>query len=264
MKQKSNYFNTAVSAIRPSTLNKMLNYSTGKNIKVAVVDSGWNYSLNDFRVVKGIGFASRQSEFELCTSNDYNDKIGHGTAVTDIILQIAPDVSIHPIRVFDKKLETSISILVEAVKWSIKNKMDIINFSLGTLEKEHLEPLYKICEIAHLNNIIIVASKSNSNEWSYPAIFENSIGVASNNFQSCFDYQFLKDEAIECVSKGYQQWALWKDGERKYLSGNSFAAPNITGIVALLLELNPKATLEEIRKSLMKFAIKNKKATHLK
>ncbi len=255
LKQKSYFFNAAVSVIRPSTLNKKLNYSTGKNIKVAVVDSGWIYSLNDFRVGKGIGLASRLNEFELGISEDTDDKIGHGTAVADIILQIAPDVSIHPIRVFDKKLETSISILVEAIKWSIKNKMNIINFSLGTLEKEHLEPLYKICEIAYLNNIIIVASKSNSNEWSYPAIFENSIGVASNNFQSCFDYQFLKDEAIECVSKGYQQWALWKDGEREYLSGNSFAAPNITGIVALFLECNPKATLEEIRKLLEKFSL---------
>ncbi len=248
------FFHSTICAFRTTDINKQFHYSTGKNVKVCVIDSGWNNLLLDSRIKQGIGLASRRNEFELDISKDTDDKIGHGTAVTDIILQIAPDVSIYPIRVFDKKLETSISILVEAVKWSIKNKMNIINFSLGTLEKEHLEPLYKICEIAYLNSIIIVASKSNSNEWSYPAIFENSIGVAYDDFESCFDYRFLKDEAIECVSKGYKRWALWNNREREYLSGNSFAAPNITGIIALLLENYPHAKLEEIRKLLEKFS----------
>ncbi|PIQ09562.1 MAG: hypothetical protein COW71_05895 [Ignavibacteriales bacterium CG18_big_fil_WC_8_21_14_2_50_31_20] len=255
MNEKLEYYNGSFCTIKPNHLKERFGSATGKNIKVAVVDSGWDYSQNDLRIMQGVGLISDKNGFELIFSNDYNDRIGHGTAVTDLILQLAPDVSILPIRVFGSRLETSPDILVKAISWSIKKEVNIINLSLGTLLSEAIEPLYKICEIARRKNIIIVASKSNSDDWSYPAIFENSIGVASGDFENQFDYKYFNEEAIECIAKGYNQYVLWQGNKREYLSGNSFAAPNITGIISLILEKYPNISLENIRTFLLEYSI---------
>ncbi len=254
MNEEQKYFDGTFCSIPPIFFKKELGSVTGKKVKVAVIDSGWKCSCIDSRIHHGIGMVSRKDELELALSEDFNDRIGHGTAITDLILQIAPDVSIFPVRVFGDRLETSIDILVEAVKWSIRNDINIINLSLGTLIKDALIPLYKICEIARRKGIVIVSSNSNSDNWSYPAIFENSIGVTSAYFSNPFYYIFNNNEAIECIAKGQNQFALWLDNERRYLSGNSYATPNITGIISLFIEKFPNISLEKIRHLLLSFS----------
>ncbi len=253
--KKLRYFDGAFCLFRNNLINTKFGHCTGKKVKVCVIDSGWNKELKDTRIKEGISFIDSSLEFKLNISENYHDNIGHGTSITDLILQIAPDIQIIHAKVFEDKLETSIEILIESIKWAIDKKVNIINLSLGSEKKYHIKPLYKICEIAKEKNIIIVASNSNTQKYNYPAIFENSIGVGSYQ-TDIFNYYYMEDSAIECLAKGYNQYAMTKNGKRELLSGNSYATPVITGIIALLFEKHQISNIYQLRTLLKEYSKK--------
>lgn len=240
---------------RPQWVIDELQAPTGQGVRVGVIDSGWDRSLADPRIKKGIGFVDPIEELTLKQSEDDHDRIGHGTACADLILQIAPSAEIFPLRVFGHRLETSVPLLVAAINWAIAHRLQIVNLSLGTHLAEAVRPLYVACELARRNDLLIVAAAHLSKAESFPSIFENVISVTAGNFFNPFDYYYQKNEATECIAKGGEQMVLWLGGQRVPRQGTSFAAPHISGIVALFLERYPHARLEDIRELLAKYAI---------
>ena len=252
MINKTYYFEGSFCGIRLGNIGENIRSSTGKGVKIGVIDSGWDRSLIDCRVRKGIGLVDPEDELLLKVSSDDNDLNGHGTACTEIILRIAPDSSIYPIKVFGKNIETSPNILIEGINRAIKRKLKILSISLGTLRPEVLKPLYKICEIARRKKMILVSAKSNVDISSFPAVFENVIGVESGNIENIFKYEILKNEGIECKAMGEFDNVCTLSGKRIKLSGNSLACAVMTGIIALHLQISPNANLNGIRKLLQK------------
>jgi subtilisin family serine protease len=247
MNEEFIYFHGSFCEIRPPKLVEKLGQATGKNVKIGVLDSGWDRSLVDSRINKGVGLTSPRDELSLEFSEDDNDQNGHGTSCSELILRIAPDSELYPIKVFGEEIETSIDIIVEGIKWGIQYNMKILNLSLGTILPAALAPLYNICEIARRKGMIIISSKSNTEEWSYPAIFENAIGVELGTFENIFDFEFKIEEAIECKAKGFYNDLLMLKGYRVPSGGNSCATPVITGLIALIIEKNPTYNLDDIR-----------------
>lgn len=242
-------------APRPAWVDEALGSPTGEGVRVGVIDSGWDRTLGDPRVVPGVGLVDPADELALGRDDDDHDRNGHGTACADLILRIAPQAEIVPIRVFGHELETSPSVLQAGLRWAVEQELDVVNVSLGTLLEETLRPLYAICEAARRQGTLIVAAGHNASDWSYPAIFENVIGVAAGRFDSVFDYQYRPDDAMECVAWGVEARVLDLGGGRVTRSGTSFAAPNIAGIVTLIRHRHPRATIEEVREMLAKFAL---------
>lgn len=104
----------------------------GKKVKVAVIDSGI-YPHDDLSIAGGYSAVSYTSS--------YKDDNGHGTHVAGIIAAkhdgygidgIAPDVRLYAVKALDRKGAGDLKSLLKAIDWSIANKMDIINMSLGT------------------------------------------------------------------------------------------------------------------------------------
>ncbi|MEE2577504.1 S8 family serine peptidase, partial [Pseudomonas aeruginosa] len=74
-------------------------------------------------------------------TSSYKDDNGHGTHVAGIIAAkhdgygidgIAPDVRLYAVKALDRKGAGDLKSLLKAIDWSIANKMDILNMSLGT------------------------------------------------------------------------------------------------------------------------------------
>lgn len=84
--------------------------------------------------------------------------------------------------------------------------------------------------------------------------FENVISVGIGTSEKTFDYQYRFDEYVECDAWGKNRIVNSLKGEMKYLTGTSFATPNITGICALLIEKYGKKDLLEMRKLLADFS----------
>ena len=239
----------------PAWVRDELGGAKGRGIRVAVVDSGWDRSLDEPRVLPGTGFVDPEDDFALARNDDDHDVLGHGTACADLILAIAPDARVVPVKVFGKVLETSPGTLHAALLWAIDAGVQVINVSLGTRLEGTLHPLYAACEKARRAGIIVVAAGHNANDWSYPAIFENVIGVSAGKFESPYHFNYRPEHAMECQAWGVEQPVLWIGGQRLVKHGTSFAAPNVAGIVALILESHPHATLENVRDMLSRFAL---------
>lgn len=245
----------AAQAAPPEWVREELGGATGKGVTIAVLDSGWDRAIPEPRVLPGTGFVDPDDDFALARNDDDNDVLGHGTACADVILQVAPDARVIPVKVFGNKLETSPGTLEAALQWAIDAGVQVINVSLGTRLEGTLHPLYRACERARQSGIIIVAAGHNANDWSYPAIFENVIGVSAARFDNPYHFHYRAEHAMECVGWGVERPVLWVGGERVVRHGTSFAAPGVAGIVALIRERFPEAKLEDVREMLARFAL---------
>jgi len=112
------------------------NLVTGKNIVVGIVDTGVDYTHTELgggkfpnsKVVGGYDFADNDP--------DPMDEEGHGTHIAGIIagskLGVAPDAKIMIYKVFKKTdSTTSTSLIVKGIDQAVKDKVNIINISIG-------------------------------------------------------------------------------------------------------------------------------------
>ena len=65
------------------------------------------------------------------------DRLGHGTAVTAAIQELAPHADILPVRVFREALRASALALTTAITWAAGHGAAVINCSLGTTNPAH-------------------------------------------------------------------------------------------------------------------------------
>jgi len=240
---------------RPAWVERNLAGATGHGIRIAVIDSGRDATWNDPRILPGIGFSDSENGFAFLRSQDDRDRIGHGTACTDIILGMAPRVEILPLRVFGSRLETSPEVIVAALDQAIEERVSIVNLSLGSLLDRALRPLYRACERARSEGLLVVSAIHLGEGWSYPAVFENTVGVAAGRFASIFDYEYSSGEGAECRAQGERR-VRWQ-GKRRRLFGSSFAAPHISALIALFLECFPGSDLEQARELLALHALRH-------
>lgn len=115
------------------------NLITGKNIVVGVVDTGIDYTNPELggskfpnsKVIGGYDFADNDG--------DPMDEEGHGTHVAGIIAGsnygVAPEAKLRIYKVFRKTdSTTSTSLIVKGIDQAVKDKVNIINVSIGTTD----------------------------------------------------------------------------------------------------------------------------------
>ena len=181
---------------------------------------------------------------------------GHGTACAGIIRQIAPTAILYDVRIFDESLTADPPSLLAAIRWTIEHQMDVVNLSLGTADITFRDRLADLCRQARDAGVIIVAAELNDERESYPAVLPDVIGVAGGKVRGRYGYYYLPGEAIECVARGDAQRVCWTDPPYRMMAGTSFAAPRITGVVALIRQAHPGAPLEKVREMLQTHALK--------
>jgi subtilisin family serine protease len=227
--------------------------ATGRGVRVGVIDTGWDRARADPRILPGVGLVDPADDFALLATPDDHDRLGHGTACADLVLRLAPAASIVPIRVFGGQLETSPATLRAGLNWAVEQRIPLVNLSLGTTLDEERAPLQAACRRAVSAGTLIVAAAPNNGVPAYPAVFDEVIGVDADAFASPWHFRHRPGAAIECTASGRDLRLRWRGGE-EVMSGTSFAAPHITGIIALILELHPGATLAGVREMLARLA----------
>jgi subtilisin family serine protease len=218
------------------------------SLRVGVIDSGWDRSIKERKVTSGIALSPRDDVHGSPVPSDDHDNNGHGTSCADLILQVAPFVTIVPIRVFDRVLETSPIALIRAIEWALDQDIRLINMSLGTARRDALIPLYAACEKARRRGAVLVAAGGRSAAHSFPANFDPVIGVSAGVVSGRHGIVHRPEDALECVAQGYRQRARGLGGLNREVSGTSFAAPIVTGHVARLLKNDPQLTIDGVRK----------------
>ena len=229
----------------PPWLRESLGDATGRGVRVAVIDSGRDADWQDPRFLSGLGLVAEKG-FQLQESNDDDDRLGHGTACSDLLLGMAPGIEILPIRVFGERLETSPQILVHAIDRAVDEGCGLINLSLGTLLEDAATDLYRACERARQAGVLVVAAVHRHAGWSYPAAFDHVLGVQAGRFDNIWTFEYLPEEAGECKAQGDRE-VRWLAGERRRALAPSFAAPHLTALVARLREQRPDLDADGVR-----------------
>ncbi|MBO0423217.1 S8 family serine peptidase [Enterococcus plantarum] len=137
--------------------------ATGKNIKVAVIDSGIDTESEYFQ--KNLTLENAKS----FVSNDQSiiDENGHGTMVTGVLTQVAPDVKITPYKVINATTGESVW-TIQAIIQAVKDKNQIINLSLGTYKNDKskeerltIKAYERAIKFAKKNHVFVLASAGN-------------------------------------------------------------------------------------------------------
>ena len=215
--------------------------ATGHAVLVAVIDSGWNRDLPDERVLPGIGLVDPDDELRPHRSSDDHDRAGHGTLCTTLMMDVAPEVRVLPIRVFGRRIEGSLEQIRQALILAGESGVAVVSLSLATLRADGLRILYPACESLAAAGILVVAAAFRPKRIGFPAMFANVIGVEAAPVPGPFDFWYQTDSPIECGAYG---WGSTHEYEQE---SNSAASARIAGILALYRETNKTGTIDDAR-----------------
>ncbi len=220
---------------------------TGRGVRVAVVDSGIVPDHPKVGPVAGGVALTVGPDGTLMYGDDHADCAGHGTACAGIIRRKASEAALYSVRVFDESLSTEGRLLIAAIEWAVAQGMDLIHLSLGTTDVGYRDALARVCRNAADKGIILVSAEHNEGRESYPALLAEVIGVGAGKLRGLYDYHYRPGAAIECIARGDPQRVCWREPPEMMLGGTSFAAPHITGLIALIRQAHPGASLEQVR-----------------
>lgn len=227
---------------------------SGKGVKIGIIDSGIEASHDAFKDNNPIkGGVVVEYENDEAVIKDYKgyDQYGHGTACAGIIHSIAKDAELYSIQVLGNRLSGKVDVFLKGLEWAIENKMDIINLSLGTTNQTYSSNFYNLLDKAYYENITLIAADNNEPIPSIPSIFSSVISVEAIASDDKYEFYFRDSNCIEFLARGLYVKVPWVNNSYMTMLGNSFAAPHISGIVALLKEKNKNLSPFEI-KSILK------------
>ena len=87
---------------------------------------------------------------------------------------------------------------------------------------------------------MIVTAANNIVRPSFPSMFASVTSVASNLSRDPFRFHYNPEPPTEFLAPGIDVDLAWLDGSRISGTGNSYAAPHISGIVALIRSKHPE------------------------
>jgi len=230
--------------------------STGEAIKIAVIDTGIDGQHIDLtgQVLSHRELFSEEKNEAVTESESYVYDV-HGTAVAGVIgavagnetgiIGVSPNAKLIALKACQASESSSFVAdctsftLAKALNTAIRMKPDIINMSLGGPPDPLLRQL-----INHAldKGIIVVAAASQQADGSYsfPASMERVLGVS--DVQS----RVLGGEGQPLLAPGQNVLTTFPRNTYEYVSGSSISAAAISGIAALLLELDPTLSQQHI------------------
>ena len=264
------YFKTPIDDTQVNALQQLW-HQTMTNISISSTD---NFSTVHCYILDS-GILPNHSEFStgqikldynaISENNQAQDDNGHGTGVASIVggksVGIAPKVILHSIKVLNSTGNGYTSDKIDGLNWILLNKKMpcIINISLGGTFSSSLNTAVQNC----LNNgIQVVMASGNSG---IDAINTSPCNVTGGITVSAYDQTKKKPTwsnfgtVIDTFAPGELLKSAWGDSPTSYfnVSGTSFSAPIVTGIICRYLKEKPNATPADILTFLSRSNIAN-------
>ncbi len=230
--------------------------STGKGVRVAVVDSGIEH---DHPAVGNSVCGGVIVEYDSRAKDQYRirpdekpmDVSGHGTACAGIIHAIAPEAELYSVRVLGRNMGGRAIQFAAGLDWAIEHDIQVCNLSLSTSLEEFYGIFHDLADQAYFKNMNLVSAVNNIPEPSYPSLYSSVISVAAHDGKDPFTYYYNTHPPVEFGAPGIDVQVAWNQKHYLVCTGNSFAAPHIAGITALIRSKHPELTPFQVKTVLM-------------
>lgn len=206
---------------------------SGRGVRIAVIDSGVNSGHPHITSLAGglsVG-PGGQIEEGACS-----DVLGHGTAVMAAIQEKAPEAQYYAVKLFHSSLRTTAESLLAAIEWTIEQRMDVVNLSLGTRNPDHLARFEAVIAKATKNSVLMVSARDADGQPCLPGSLPGVFGVGLDwetprNLYRCEEVGGI----LVYSTSGYPRSLPGLPRERN-LHGISFAVANMSGFIARACE----------------------------
>ena len=165
---------------------------------------------------------------------DYQDRLGHGSTLAQVLIDQLPQVQLCVARIFDRKLTASASQTAAGIDWLVAAGVQVINLSFG-LRQDRL-PLAQACQRALDAGVVLVAASPAMGEPVYPARYPGVIRVTGDARCQPNQYSWSPSRQADfgaCVRAGHPQ-----------VIGASVAAAYISARVGRYLQAHPGRPLD--------------------
>lgn len=233
------------------------NSTEGAGVKVAVIDTGMDYTHPDLKANYAGGYNA------IVTTATPMDDQGHGTHVSGTIgaardskgvVGVSPGVSLYAVKVLDENGSGEYSAIISGIEWAVQNKMNIINLSLGS--NEDVKAVRNVITAAYTAGVTIVcAAGNNAGAVLYPAKYPEAIAISASNPDQANTITSFSSRGPEIafIAPGLNINSTAKAGGYLIKSGTSMAAPHVAGLAALAIAAGAK-TPAAVREMLTKAA----------
>lgn len=234
-------------------LSEQMQYTfnaTGNGVNVYVIDSGALLSHPEFTGRAKIAYSVFADAPEDCA--------GHGTQVSSLIggvnVGVAKRSNLLLLQVLDCDGQGENSSVLQALDWVIQNhaKPAVINMSVGGPKSKAVDEAVQAAIDA---GIAVVVAAGNSQ---IDACLNSPSGVASamvvgastfdlkrapfSNYGTCVELFAPGSHVVAAAIESQATTILKNSFGYTFVSGTSLSAPLVTGLYALLLEVNPDAS----------------------
>ncbi|MFF3401214.1 type VII secretion-associated serine protease mycosin [Streptomyces sp. NPDC002659] len=257
-------------ALQRVMLDELWKQSTGKGVRVAVIDTGVDVKNPQLsRAVdakSGLNLLPEKDEkgdkIERGKADGTTDTVGHGTKIAGIIaarpakgtgfVGLAPDATIIPIKQNDAEGHGTAKTLAQAIDHAVRARADVINISQDTANAVEPAPeLKSAVDAALAKDIVVVASAGNDGlggnvKKTYPASFSGVLAVAASDRNNERAYFSQSGEFVGIAAPGVDMVTTVPGGGHCADNGTSFSAPYVAGIAALVKSKHNKWTQRQI------------------
>ncbi|MEG5174783.1 S8 family serine peptidase [Microcoleus sp. B3-D7] len=212
--------------------------------------------------------------------NDPMDDNNHGTHISGLVAAkkdgvgitgTAPTAKIMPLKILDGAGVGKIRDEINAINYAVANGAKIINVSLGGLQLNAQE--LDAIRAAEAQGAIVISAAGNDArpQVDYPARFANEVGIAvggvtRNGLFGNYSNRAGAETINYFVAPGgdggttdsgdvYSTVPLSQPGiPYRYFAGTSMGVPQVSGVIALMLQANPSLTPADIKRILAETA----------
>lgn len=240
---------------------------TGQGVKVAIIDTGFDYNHPAFADVSyGGGYDFVNGD------DDPMDDAGHGTHVAGTIAAeyvdangmtgVAPGVEIYALKVLDSTGSGSFANVIAALEWATggaegSTKVDITNNSYGSSGNPGILVQLAFDLAYNSDGVLNIAAAGNSGNRRgtgdnviYPARYESAVAVAATDSNNERAYFSSTGSTVELAAPGAGIYSTLPNNSYATWNGTSMACPHVVGVAALVKSAHPQWTAAQIRAQL--------------
>jgi len=253
---------------------------TGSGIKIAIVDTGidkYHSDLDDFdndpstndpKVIAEMSFIDYDNDG--VNDTDAMDELGHGThcagiaAANGSLQGVAPGAYLINARALDASGGAYVSLVVNAIDWSVSQGADVISMSIGWMPGDIVQLLNEASDAAWESGSIVVVAAGNSGPFSgtisSPGMASRAITVGASDMFNGTTYWSSRGPSTnglidpDVIAPGAGILSTIPNNMYEVYSGTSMATPAVAGVTALLKSVFPSVDIDLIRSAILSTA----------